>query len=159
MFLPSETSVIWYVCFHPGRRLWSREYCHVSLAGYFDLTWVHLDMQRDGLSVATLYRHDDVENYLSFLLTHYAVVKMDAGGNRSFFGRPMTCVSFVKHALGIRSGALRPDALFRDLLRNHGGEWINADGKSRRDRRTESAAHSGEAGERPVHPGLSPDQN
>jgi len=129
---PFDQSLIWHVVFHPGRRFWSRRFCHVSLAGYSNDTWLHLDLQRHGVNAAAIYHHDEVQKYLEFLLTYYTVVKFGPSipqPSRSFFG-PMTCVSFVKHMLRLRSSALRPDTLFRDLLRIEGTEIVNEDAET-----------------------------
>lgn len=121
-----EGPVVWHACFHRGKSWWGRRWQHVSLAAKTEETWVNLDLHRHGVSIATVYRYDDVQDYLSFLLTYYDVVRVERQKFiRRNFGHPMTCVSFVKHALGVRSGALRPDSLFRSLLEDHNGEWLN----------------------------------
>lgn len=51
---------------------------------------------------------------------------------------PATCVNIVKRTIGIRSGALRPIALYRDLLAD-GGEIVFEKGK-RRETESESPA-------------------
>lgn len=126
MIYPFDQPVIWHVVFHPAPRWWARRFSHVSLAGAADGTWIHLDLHRQGVSVATVYRYDEVNDYLSFLLAHYTVVRFGAVEQmRSSFFRPMTCVSFVKHTLGIHSSALRPDALFKILLRDYDGVLLD----------------------------------
>lgn len=117
--------IIWHVVFHPGPCLWGR-FKHVGLAGYWDDTWLHLDLHRGGVQTALIHRHDEVQDYLITLLGNYTVVRFGPAreGGRCF-GRPMTCVSFVKHTLGIRSGTLRPDGLLRDLLRDFDAEMLN----------------------------------
>lgn len=115
-----DQSLIWHVIFHREKRWWGKRFSHVSLAGYSNDTWLHLDLHLYGVSVASIYHHDEVDAYLQFLLANYTVVRFGPSicQSRSFF-KPMTCVAFVKHVLGLRSGALRPDTLFRDLVRNH----------------------------------------
>lgn len=105
--------------------LWSRRFRHVSLAGFSDGTWFHLDLTRRGVSASMIYRYDEVDDFLTYLLANYTVVRFGSGQIAPHFLAPMSCVSFVKHALGIRSGALLPDALFRNLTRNYGCEVIN----------------------------------
>lgn len=118
MSYPSDPGMIWYVVFHPAKSLWSRRFRHVSLAGYTNTTWIHLDLDRGGVVISPLYRYEDVQDYLSLLLAHYTVLHFGpARHEAAHFFRPMTCVSFVKHVLGVRSGALRPDRLFDDLVR------------------------------------------
>ena len=140
-----DQSLIWHVIFHPGRRLWSRTYQHVSLAGFSNDTWLHLDLQRSGVHVASIYHHEEVEDYLTFLLAHYGVLRFGPsrpGPSRQFF-RPLTCVSFVKHVLGVQSSALRPDALFRDLCRMKGIEVLNEGESPCGNPRAATAAHQG----------------
>ncbi len=126
-----DTGMIWHVVFHPGKSLWSKRFRHVSLAGFSNDTWLHLDLSRDGVAATPIYAHDEVEDYLTLLLAYYTVVRFGpvAGRSRSFF-RPMTCVSFVKHTLGVRSGALRPDGLFRDLVQDYGARVLNESGET-----------------------------
>jgi len=122
---PFDQQIIWHVCFHDNARWWGQQ-SHVSLAGYSGETWLHLDLQRGGVSCALIYAHDDVGQYLDFLLENYAVLRFGPcrGRSRSFFA-PLTCVSFVKHVLGVRSGALRPSALYRDLVGEYRAERLN----------------------------------
>lgn len=130
-----DQSLIWHVIFHPGKRFWSRQFSHVSLAGYSNDTWLHLDAQLGGMNVASIYHHDEVDQYLKFLLANYTVVRFGparAAPSRAFF-TPLTCVSFVKHVIRPRSSALRPDGLFRDLVRNEGAKVMNESEEGRRD--------------------------
>lgn len=121
-----DPSLIWHVVFHPGRILWSGNYRHVSLLGYSNDTWVYLDLQRRGVSISLLYHHDEIEEFLGTLALSYPIVKFGpAEGKTSHFFKPMSCVSFSKHLLGVRSSALLPDALFRNLTVNRGCEVIN----------------------------------
>ncbi|MFY0633675.1 MAG: hypothetical protein JXQ91_07680 [Vannielia sp.] len=118
--------VIWHVVFHPGPCIYGR-FMHVGLAGYWDDTWLHLDLHRLGVHVNMIHRHDEVQDYLATLLGNYTVVRFGPARDRpGGFFRPLTCVSFVKQTLGIRCGALRPDGLLRDLLRDFNAEMLNA---------------------------------
>ena len=124
---PFSQPVIWYALFHPEKSWWDRKYSHVSLAGYAPDTWIHLDLHRTGVTVAAIYEFDEKQEFLDYITSHYHVVKMGATETPGYsFGFPITCVSVVKHVLGVRSSALRPSGLFKSLVRNHGGEWINA---------------------------------
>lgn len=117
---------IWHVVFHRGESLWSREFRHVSLAGFTNESWINLDLHRRQVSTAVIYAHDDVQDYLSYLLAHYTIVRFGPAQPRSYgFLRPLTCVSFVKHVLGVRSSALRPDGLFRSLVQDYEAEVLN----------------------------------
>lgn len=126
MTYPFDQSLIWHVIFHPERRWWSGPHSHVSLAGFSNDTWLHLDLQRAGVSVASIYHYDEVQDFLSFLLTHYTVLRFGpAIAQRNHFLRPMSCVAFTKHVLGVRSSALLPDGLLRDLVRDYGAQVLN----------------------------------
>lgn len=139
-----DQSLIWHVIFHRQKRWWSGPHSHVSLAGFSNDTWLHLDLQREGVSVASIYHYDEVQDFLSFLLTHYTVVRFGPTiSEKRHFWKPMTCVSFVKHTLGVRSSALLPDGLLRDLVRNYGSEVLNETPQSRRNRGTEATTPAG----------------
>ncbi len=124
--IPFEGPILWYALFLREKKWWSGKYSHVSLAGYADETWIMLDLHRSGVSVGVIHRHDEVIDFLSYAQAYHDIVKFGfVEARKSRFLRPMTCVSFVKHALGVRSGALRPDALFTSLIRDHSGVFIN----------------------------------
>lgn len=129
-----DNRIVWYVCFHHGKCLWGRRFRHVSLVGFHDGTWIDIDLHRRGASIATFFRHDEVEEYRRTVLSTTTLVYFGPPQNptmRSFL-RPLTCVAFVKHTLGIKCGALRPDTLFRNLKRDFDVEVFN-----------EPATHSG----------------
>lgn len=119
--------MIWFVCFHPKRpeHWWARTYGHVSLAGYHDETWVHVDLGRSTTTIEPMFRKETVEEYLSYLTAHSTVLKFGEARRKSSFLRPMTCVSFAKHLLGVRSRALVPDRLFHDLRKKYDAEIMN----------------------------------
>lgn len=121
-----DQSLIWHVIFHPEPKWWARKHSHVSLAGFANDTWLHLDLGREGVGVSAIYAHDEVHDFLSLLLAHYTVLRFGpAVRQRPHFWRPMTCVSFAKHVLGVRSSALLPDGLLRDLRRDYGAEVLH----------------------------------
>lgn len=139
-----DRSLIWHVVFHPVKRWWSGPHSHVSLAGYANDTWLHLDLQRGGVSVNAIYHHDEVQDFLTYLLAHHTVVRFGpALPDRSYFLRPMSCVSFTKHVLGVRSSALLPDGLLRDLVRNYGAKVLNEAETGSRDDRAKAATAAG----------------
>lgn len=129
--------MIWYAVFSPKqeRHWWARKYGHVSLLGFENTTWTHLDLNRNGVQCHTFYAHDEVIDRLSFLMHYNAVLKFGPAHSKSHFFQPMTCVAFVKHTLGIRSCALRPDGLYRSLVHDYNAEIVN-----------ENAEHAGNAG-------------
>lgn len=117
-----------YVCFWPKRpdHWWARKYGHVSIVHYQDEAWIHQDLQQQGLCFQMVHKHDEVQAFLSHLFDNAFIVRVPVSVNPCFLA-PMTCVSFVKHALGIRSRALLPDGLLRDLLRNPDAEHVNVE--------------------------------
>lgn len=120
--------MIYFVVFHPKGKShwWARRFGHVSLAGFSKETWTHLDLNRTGVDVRVFYAHDDVHDYLSFLTAHHTVLRFgEAIGPGHHFLRPMSCVSFVKHTLGVRSRALLPDQLFHILIRDNKAVMMN----------------------------------
>lgn len=139
-----DQSLIWHVVFHPGKTWWSRKYRHVSLAGYSNDTWLHLDVNIKGVSVANLYHYDEVHDYLTYLVAHYHVLRFGPTleKSRQFFS-PLTCVSFVKHVLGVRSCALLPDGLERTLRLNYGAEVIHEGQGTSGNSGTEAATATG----------------
>jgi hypothetical protein len=124
--------MIWHVIFHPkDGEWWTRRFGHVSLAGFQNETWVHLDLGREAVTVKPMFLHDETVDYLSTLLTYYTLLRFGPAKNQaSSFFMPMTCVSFVKHTLGIRSRALLPDQLFHSLIRDHDAEVLNENAKA-----------------------------
>ncbi|TNE43433.1 MAG: hypothetical protein EP341_11465, partial [Sphingomonadales bacterium] len=75
---PYEQPIIWHACFLPEKRWWSGRFSHVLLAGLTEETWIHLDMHKIGVGIGAHYRFDDVQDYLSYLLAHYVVVRFGA---------------------------------------------------------------------------------
>lgn len=135
--------MIWFVVFHPKMRWqwWGTRFGHVSLAGYTGGTWIHIDVARKQTEVTAIYKHDEVEDFLAFLASERVVLKFGpARAHGKHFFRPMTCVNFVKHTLGVSCGALRPDSLFHTLIREYDAEQMNEGSKSPpRDAGTSSA--------------------
>lgn len=120
--------MIWFVVFHnrlPGQ-WWARKYGHVSLLGFSNKTWVRLDLGYDKVEVGSHYAFEDVQHMLADYLSHTTVLKFGPAyaPGRHFF-HPMTCVSFVKQVLGLRSRALLPDHLFSHLVAKHDVEIMN----------------------------------
>lgn len=119
--------VIWYAVFAPKKKhhWWARKFGHVSLLAYSNDTWTHIDLHRHRVDVRTFYAHDEVRDGLSFLLHYNTILKVGPAKDVSHFYMPLTCVTFVKHTLGIPSRALRPDALYRTLVHDHNAEIVN----------------------------------
>lgn len=127
--------MIWFAVFSPKKpeHWWARTYGHVALLGFSNETWVHLDLYREAVDVVPFFTHDEANDRLSYALTHFTVLKFGTAKpkSRAFF-RPLTCVSFVKQVLGVRSCALLPDGLFRSLIRDYGAEIVNGSEDSSR---------------------------
>ena len=123
----TDHAFLWHVLFHrpPKRRWYAREFSHVSIAFRQNETWVHLDLHASGFRPGVYFTFDEVQDFLAHACATTTIVRLQHVPIRSHFLRPMSCVSFVKHVMGLRSRALLPDTLFRDLVENHGGEVIN----------------------------------
>ncbi len=127
--------VVWHVIFHRREKhqWWARRYGHVSVVGFVNETWMHLDLNRSGFIAEAFFSYDERQEFLSKCLCYSDVVRVPVlSESRSHFMRPMTCVSFVKQVLGLRSRALLPDQLFDTLTQNHGAEWLNEQTESPR---------------------------
>lgn len=136
---PYDQVIDWHVFFDPGKSLWSRNYHHVSLAGYSNETWLYLDLRRGSFASAVIYKHDDVIDFLSYHRAYQTIVRFgpSRGQSRSY-GTPMTCVGFAKHVLGIRCSALLPDTFFKKLVSDFDAEVLNAPESTIRNARDES---------------------
>lgn len=126
------TEPIGFLAFWPKEphQWWARRYSHVTMFFYGGDTWVHIDIERRGVQIEVHYAHEQVQDFLSRVL-HYALVVKLPQRVRSHFLEPMTCVSFIKHAFGIRSCALFPDGLLRTLRKNPDVEILNEEPEGR----------------------------
>ncbi len=115
-----------YIAFWPKdpHQWWAREYSHVSTFWCDKDTWIHLNSERRGFEVGVFHEHDEVEDFLTYMLAHTLVVKCKVL-LKSYFFHPMTCVSITKHAFGIESRALFPDALLATLRKSKHAEIQN----------------------------------
>lgn len=117
----------WYVIFYPNARehWWDwfthRSWRHCAMYGWNNGSWIVFDVadKRSRLRVLTSgeFAEWHFEQITSMNAT--AIVKIRTqldGGLRARIG--LWCVTGVKHMLGLRSSALRPKALFRDLISN-----------------------------------------
>jgi hypothetical protein len=118
---------IWWVMFAKQTDTWWTNlipgtYKHVRAAGYHpgsdSIVFVDVGMQRTMISVGT--GHGAWDALADWMSDMEVVTYRPQHDRRTVI--PMRfgywCVPAIKHLLGIRSGALRPDALLRDLLRN-----------------------------------------
>jgi hypothetical protein len=126
----------WILCFKKSsqsrlvRVLACGQYKHVRAFGYVEEcdAYIFIDVRFGKTDVWTARG-----NGAGALMAYYAedcdLIGMPVLENSaSSFRLGFYCVPAVKHLIGLRGGALRPDALWRHCLRN-GGEVI-ADGRS-----------------------------
>lgn len=118
---------VWNVVFMAGPRtswwdwLTPREWRHVCAFGYSVTTdsWVIYDVAdtHSRISVVSAVWFDTWFRARSDRVTKVVRFDVQEGGDvRARFG--LWCVTAIKHLLGLQSGAFRPHALYRDLLRN-----------------------------------------
>jgi hypothetical protein len=124
---PSE----WFVVFHtrstskPLSALACGRFKHVSAFGYYAgfKAWLVYDAQISGLRIP-LISTDAAPAVLGAYTKNCVLVKFRRRDEpigiapTSRFG--FYCVPAIKHLLGVRCLALRPDALYRHILRNGG---------------------------------------
>ena len=102
-------------------RIWGR-YKHVGAVGYVRelQVWVSYEVYFGHTGIRVI-PDAAAEPFLDALTRDADVVWMPARpGPAVWFRFGFWCVPAVKHLLGLRSGALRPDTLYRDCLRNGG---------------------------------------
>lgn len=148
----------WFVVFtEESDKWWIRwlargRFKHVSCFGYVEraYSWVFYDFYLDRARISVVNDHE-----ANALIGHYSssgtVVRMARPIGREAevnLRSGWWCVPAVAHIIGLKSCALRPDALFRQCLAN-GGEIIGERHESENARRpgTEAAAGSRGAGE------------
>ncbi|MDB5937588.1 MAG: hypothetical protein JWQ01_4932 [Massilia sp.] len=123
----------WNVVFHPTaatpwmNRVPIGRFKHVSAFAYLAgiKGWLVYDVQLDGTRLVVLPDIPESMDVIGRLTDGCDIISMrrgDAGSTGWRLG--FWCVPAIKHLIGLRSGALRPDALRRDCLRN-GGEIVH----------------------------------
>lgn len=122
--VPGEFKHVRAYAYVPGMHLWV----------FYDPNFSATDLllARDGahLDVVRAWLGDDGEQITMRLSPR----------RRRWFPCGFWCVPAIKHLLGLRSGALRPDGLYRDCLRNGGLPVEDVDGKRQLPSTTISAA-------------------
>lgn len=118
----------WHVVFlaGPRRRWWDwlckPDFRHVLMFAWCDLAkvWVIVDSRQDGLRIRMLPDGNDF--YLEKALwdhTGATYIRCDAESSTDIRHRlGFWCVPVVKNILGQGGGALRPEALYRNLLKS-----------------------------------------
>jgi hypothetical protein len=125
----------WTVVFHTKASSWWFNFIalgrfkHVSAFAYLPglQGWVIHDWQHGGLRVAVLPHSDGACRLIRSMFgpdTKWVEVRRRAGPASRFGFRLGSCVGAVKHLLGIPGHALRPDALYRYLVRH--GKRVNS---------------------------------
>lgn len=125
----------WYVIFHPSTTspllsfLAFGHFKHVSAIGYYAgfKVWLLFDARRAGMRVP-LIAHESMKAVIGEYTEGCTLVKFarrpDPIGMAPHLRLGFFCVTAVKHLLGVRCPTLRPDGLFRHLMK-HGGTVIN----------------------------------
>lgn len=125
----------WMVVFHPTSSLrWASflacgRFKHVSAWGYYAgfKAWIIFDPQWASLRLTMISHERAVDAFVA--ATEGCVILKIERSDRDTALAPLSrfgfyCVPAIKHLLGVRCAAWRPDALYRHLLRK-GGMPIN----------------------------------
>ncbi len=137
-FFP-ETENRWVRMLVPGR------YKHVAAFAYAAdcRTWVWYEWGWNVAKIRVLPDDENARMLISAWTAGATVVRMDVlRHERASFRVGMWCVPAVKHLVGLRSGALLPDALLRDCVKA-GAEVIIENGENVGVAAESSAARSG----------------
>jgi hypothetical protein len=128
----------WYVSFDPAtnrpwvsRLAWGR-FKHVSCFGFVPRaqSWVFFDYHLDRSRIFIVGDHE-ADIMIGEYSTGKTVVRMAKPIGQELninMAAGAWCVPAVAHIIGVRTCALRPDALFRQCLAN-GGEIIGPEGR------------------------------
>jgi hypothetical protein len=128
--LTAAEATRWSIVFHrqAENRLFAMlamgHFKHVSAFAWLPgpRVWIHYDLGFRRTRVVVLPDTAESKAYLAALITGNAIVTMKVRGDaRPVMRLGLFCTSAVKHLIGLRSSALRPDALFASCLR-HGGK-------------------------------------
>lgn len=115
----------WFVFFTDGNpdawfaRLFTRRgFRHVAAAAYFpdEERWVFVNPGRSRMVVEVRGPDTAGEIYDDLLARAHALLRVEARDERTHMPPVLFCSGAIKALLGIKSRALRPDGLFRDLV-------------------------------------------
>lgn len=138
-FPASVEPTLWNVVFHPTTATWWLDllpigrFKHVSAFAYVHglRGWVLYDVQLGGTKIVVLPDLPASLDLIAKLTEGCDIIAMRRrAGGATGLRLGFWCVPAIKHLIGLRSGALRPDRLRRDCLR-HGGQIINETAESR----------------------------
>lgn len=103
----------WAWLLRPGFR-------HISAASWFadQERWVHINPCRTGTVIEVLRADEFGPRFQQLMTDSAAVLRVPARAERHATPRSFHCTGAMKALLGIRSRALSPHGLYRDLLRN-----------------------------------------
>lgn len=147
----------WLVLFHTTSTPWvdflvPGKFKHVSALGYVPATetWVSYSYECARTRISLVRGGEDFDRWFAAAAHDAAVLRVPSPPFNEARWRPrlgLTCVSAVKHLLGLRSGALLPDGLWRHLAASGAEivqhEHLSSEGRSpRRDPDRESIARN-----------------
>lgn len=150
IFLRVAEAARWTLVFHRVPHNWffsliaMGHFKHVSAFAWLPdaRVWLLYDVGFRRTRIVALPDTPESKALLTQIITGNAIVTMPVREDALPFWRPgLFCTTGVAHLIGLRSGALRPDALFRSCLRN-GGQLSDDE-----DRSSSAGAHP--AGGRP----------
>lgn len=138
----------WFIVFHRDSDKWwvrwlaAGHFKHVSAFGFNTntQTWTFFSFLTGRLRVLTVSDRQ-ANRLLAFYGEQGAIVRMPAPAFDDQTFRPkfaFTCVSTMAHLVGLPGCALRPDALYRQCLRNGGSIVVDEKHESPRERRDEA---------------------
>jgi hypothetical protein len=138
VFREAQEVATWFVVFHPDcvawwARLIPGRFKHVSAFAWVEgcRVWVFYDVSLAQTKVMVLPEGQAAIDRLALWTAHCSILKVRARARaRERIRLVFSCVSAIRHLVGVTGGALRPDALMRDLLRS-GAEMV-FDGSSNR---------------------------
>ena len=116
----------WLIAFYPHaenkwvRRLVPGKFKHVAAFAYAAdcRTWVWLEWGMNMAKLRLLPDDQPSRDLISAWTDRSTVIQMEVAGVSRPVGRfGFWCVPAVKHLVGLRSGALLPDALLRDCMK------------------------------------------
>jgi len=129
-------SSTWWIEALPGTYKHVRAYAFVPPLS----SWLFYDVSLSGTVIYTAPDGAAAEAYIGEFTRDADLVGFrPVPGTKRLRIRPFTCVSAIAHLVGVRSGALRPDRLYRDLVAAGGtplGQQRPATGPGLRDAAT-----------------------
>lgn len=120
----AATPPVWIVVFCRSidnrwvRWLACGQYKHVRAYAYLPAlkVWLFYDVTLSGTLIHVAPDTPQTEAYIGEFTRDSALVAVKPGPRHGVPLAPFCCTSAVRHLIGLKSGALRPDRLFRDCL-------------------------------------------